>query len=79
MIDIITKRGQDLKGLELSSDAASFNSYEGRITYGGKLQQLEFMISGTFYGSRGHNQLFFPEFNTAQTNYGMPATRMMIK
>lgn len=71
VIDIITKRGQDLKGLELSSSAASFNSYEGRITYGGKLQQLEFVISGTFYGSRGHNQLFFPEFNTAQTNNGI--------
>jgi outer membrane receptor protein involved in Fe transport len=71
VINIITKRGQDLKGLELSSEAASFNTYAGRISYGGKLQQLEFLISGTFYGSRGHNRLFFPEFNAATTNYGV--------
>ena len=71
VINIITKRGRDIKGLELSSEAASFNTYEGRISYGGKRRQLEFLISGTFYGSRGHNRLFFPEFNTAATNDGV--------
>lgn len=71
VINIITKRGQDLKGLELSADAGSFNVYQGRISYGRKLREVEFLISGTFYGSRGNNRLFYPEFNTAQTNYGM--------
>jgi len=71
VINIVTKRGRDLKGLEVSADAASFNTYEGRVSYGRKLRELDFLISGTFYGSRGHNQLFFPEFNTAQTNNGI--------
>lgn len=71
VINIITKRGQDLKGLELSAETASFNTYEGRISYGRKLRQLEFLISGTFYGSRGHNRLLYPEFNTPQTNNGI--------
>ncbi len=71
VINILTKRGQDLHGLELSSDAGSFNTYEGRISYGGKLRELEFLISGTFYGSRGHNQLFFPAFNSPATNNGI--------
>jgi iron complex outermembrane receptor protein len=71
VINIITKRGRDINGLELSAEAASFNTYSGAMTYGRKLKKLEFLISGTFYGSRGHNSLFFPEFNTPQTNYGI--------
>ena len=71
VINIVTRRGQDLKGLELSSEAASFNTYQGRVSYGRKIQQLEFVISGTFYNSRGHNQLFYSEFNTPQTNNGI--------
>jgi outer membrane receptor protein involved in Fe transport len=71
VINIITRRGRDLNGLELSTEAASFNTYEGRISYGRKLQALEFLLSGTFYGSRGHNQLFYPEFDTPQTNNGI--------
>jgi outer membrane receptor protein involved in Fe transport len=73
VINIITRRGQDLKGLEASADAGSFNTYEGRISYGRKLQPFEFLISGTFYGSRGHNRLFYPEFNSADTNHGIAA------
>jgi iron complex outermembrane receptor protein len=71
VINIITRHGSDLKGLELSANAGSFNTYEGRVSYGSRLQQLEYIISGSFYGSRGHNQLFFPEFNSPETNYGI--------
>ena len=71
VINIITKQAQDLHGLELSSEAASFNTYKGRISYGRQLRQLQFVISGSFYGSRGPNELYFPEFNTAQTNGGI--------
>ena|SRR5215472_6940518 len=71
VINIITKHGGDLQGLELSSSAASFNTYQGRISYGRKLRDLEFLVSGSFYGSRGHNQLYFSEFETSKTNYGI--------
>lgn len=71
VINVITRRGQDLKGLELSAEAGSFNTYEGRISYGHKLRQLEFLISGTFYGSQGHDRLFYPEYDTPQTNNGI--------
>jgi len=71
VINIITRHGRDLKGLELSASAGSFNSYEGRASYGGRLQNLEYMISGSFYGSRGHNELFFPAFNTPEANFGI--------
>jgi len=71
VINIITKQGKDLNGLELSSEVASFNTYQGRISYGRQLRQLQFVISGSFYGSRGPNELSFPEFDTTQTNNGI--------
>ncbi len=71
VINIITKQAQDLNGLELSAEAGSFNAYKGRISYGRKMQQLEFLISGSFYGSRGHNELLFPEFNLVDKDNGI--------
>jgi outer membrane receptor protein involved in Fe transport len=71
VINVITRRGHDINGLELSAEAASFNTYEGRISYGRDLREFEFLISGTFYGSRGHNRLFYPEYDTSQTNNGI--------
>ncbi len=71
VINVVTKHGADLEGLEFTTKAGSFNTYEGRISYGRKLQPWEFVVSGSFYGSRGHDRLFYPEFNTSQTNYGI--------
>jgi outer membrane receptor protein involved in Fe transport len=71
VINVITKRGQDIDGFELSSAASSFNTYQGRVSYGRKIQQLEFLVSGTFFNSLGHSQLFYPEFNSPLTNGGI--------
>ena len=71
VINVITRHGQDVNDLELSAEAGSFNSYKGRISYGRTIGQLQFLVSGSFYGSRGHNQLYFPEFDSPQTNNGI--------
>lgn len=71
VINVITRQAPDGNGLELSVEAASFNTYKGRISYGRTVRQLGFLISGSFYGSRGQNRLFFPEFDSAQTGYGI--------
>ena len=71
VINIITTRAEDMNGIELSAEAASFNSYKGRITYGRKFSRLAFLVSGSFYGSRGQNRLFYPEFNAIDTNNGI--------
>ena len=69
VINVITRKSHEVNGVEISAEAASFNAYEGRISYGGTLRQLDFMLSGTFYGAHGQNQLFYPEYRT--TNYGI--------
>jgi iron complex outermembrane receptor protein len=72
VINIITKRGLDLPKLTLAGDAASFGTYQGRVTYGDKFNNgLELLLSGSFYDSHGQDQLFFKEFDSPATNNGL--------
>jgi iron complex outermembrane receptor protein len=72
VVNVITKRGRDLGATEVSAEASSWDSYKGRVTYGGRRDNgFETLISGTFYNSEGHDRLFFPEFNTPSTNNGI--------
>ena len=71
-INIFTKQREKIvRGADLSSDVASFDTYKGRVTYGQRLQSGEWLLSGSFYGSRGASRLFFPDFNSPQTNNGI--------
>ncbi len=70
VVNIVTKEGHSLNGLEVSFEPASFDSYKGRISYGKKFSPLEMLISGTFYDSRGQT-FYFPEFNSPSTNHGL--------
>jgi outer membrane receptor for ferrienterochelin and colicins len=72
VINIITKRGRDFKGAEVSADAGNLQTYRGRATYGQQYASgLELLLSGTYYDSKGNRQLFFPEYNSPATNNGV--------
>ncbi len=71
VINIFTRRGQDVNGLELASSSASHNTEQGRATYGRQIGNLDLLLSGAFYGSRGNNRLFYPEYNSPDTNNGI--------
>lgn len=65
VINIITKRGRDSKGVELSGEASSFNTYRGRLTYGNKFSNgVELSLSGSYSGNEGHRELFYPAFSS---------------
>lgn len=71
VINVITKRGRDLKGLEVSGEAGTFDSYKSRMSYGNKLNNgLEFLVSGSYLDSAGPRDLFYKEFNDPATNNG---------
>jgi outer membrane receptor for ferrienterochelin and colicin len=71
VINVITKRGRDLKGAELSGAAGSFNATTGRATFGDRYQNgLEAIISGTGYDSKGVPRLYYGEYNDPSTNDG---------
>lgn len=72
VINIITKRGRDIKGMEVSTEVGSRNSYKGRVTYGNRFPNgLEVLFSTSLYDSHGHRRLFFKEFNAPETNFGI--------
>jgi len=65
VINIITKRGRELKGTEVSGEAGSFKTYKGRLTYGDRYQGgTEAIMSASAYDSKG-DQLYFREFDPA--------------
>jgi len=70
VINVITRKPRQLKGVELSFDPGSFGTYQGRATYGGQYKGVDLLLSGTFYDSQGRT-LFFPEFNSPATNHGI--------
>ena len=70
VINVITRKPPDLKGLELSFTAASFGTYQGRASYGGEYKGIGMVLSGTFYNSQG-STLFFPVFDSPATNNGI--------
>jgi len=65
VINIITKRGSDLKGPEISAEAGSFQTYKGRGSYGNQFQNgMDVIVSGTGFSSKG-DSLYFKEFDPA--------------
>lgn len=69
VINVVTRRGQDLNGAEVSGAAASWDTYSGRFSYGKRFTNgVEVLFSGTYLDSAGHDRLFYPEFS--QVNHG---------
>lgn len=71
VVNVITKRGRDLKGTEMSGAAGSYKTYKGRLSYGDTFQNgMEAIISGSGYTSKGQ-RLYFSEFDNPDTNNGI--------
>jgi outer membrane receptor for ferrienterochelin and colicins len=71
VINIITRTGRDVNGSEVSTSAASFDTYYGRATYGIENPSgLKVLLSGSTYGSKGPGRLYYPEFDTPSNNNG---------
>ena len=70
VINVITKRGHDSKGVTASFEAGSFGTYKGRVSYGADFKNgLEMLVSSSFFNSRGQ-RLFYREFDMPETNNG---------
>jgi len=72
VINVITKRGRDLKGVEISGAAGSQETYTGRLSYGDRFQTgTELLLSGTRHESEGDDRLYIREFDAPETNHGI--------
>lgn len=70
VVDVRTKKGKDLKGTEISADAGSFRTYQGRVSYGYESQNsFDGIASVSWYDSEGQS-LSFPGLGTTDgTDY----------
>ncbi len=71
VINVITKDGKTLNGLELSGEVASFDTWKSRITYGHRFDNgLDLLVSATKGDSEGQ-ELYFREFDDPATANGL--------
>jgi len=72
VINVVTKRGRDERGPQISADVGSLGTYRANAAYGlDPLKGPEILLSGTIYDSHGNQDLFFPEFDSPATNNGV--------
>ncbi|MEN6333315.1 MAG: TonB-dependent receptor [Phycisphaerales bacterium] len=70
VINVITRKGSSIRGLELSGKTGSFDTQTGRITYGNVFDnKMDVMLSATTYNSEGP-ELYYREFDSPETNNG---------
>lgn len=63
VINVITRRGKDINGVEGSGTYGSYNEGSGRVTVGGQFtNSLQFLLSGTVYNNNGVGDLYFPQY-----------------
>jgi iron complex outermembrane receptor protein len=71
VVNVITKRGRDYKGVEASGEAASFDTRKGRLSYGDRYGSgWEALVSASAFDSKGQS-FFYPEFDAPATNNGV--------
>lgn len=72
VINVVTRDGKQINGVESSGSYGTFNTWSGRVTIGSEFTNgLKFMLSGTLYNSDGPENLFYPQFNTPAQNNGI--------
>jgi iron complex outermembrane receptor protein len=72
VINVVTRQGKQLDGVETSFDYGMFDSFKGRVSIGKLFTNgVQLMLSGTLYNSEGADRLFFKEFNTPLQNNGV--------
>lgn len=64
VINVVTKRGRQIDGAEISQEVASLDTYETRATYGTTFANgLDWLAAATRYTSSGVDRLYYPEFD----------------
>ena len=72
VINVVTRKGSQLNGAEVSGEYGEFDTFKGRVTYGKAFTNgLQLLLSGTLHDSDGAARLVYKEFNTPSQNHGV--------
>jgi outer membrane receptor for ferrienterochelin and colicins len=64
VINVVTKDGSHIDGMEVSAEAGSLETYKSRLTYGGTTENgAQWLFSTSYFSSEGRESLYFPEFD----------------
>lgn len=71
VINIITRDGRNINGIEIMGLAGSHDTYKERLNYGKTFANgLDMVVSATHSRSKGQN-LYFKEYDSPSTNFGV--------
>lgn len=73
IVNVITRKPEELSGTELSFEPASDGTYKGRATIGRNFHGIETLLAGSFYDNRGPTSL--DSFTSQEANLDSDATR----
>ena len=72
VVNVVTATGRDLNGIRVSGDAGTLHTGKASVTFGKSFANgLDLKFSGSRYGTRGQSRLYFPEFDSPETNSGI--------
>jgi iron complex outermembrane receptor protein len=72
VINVITRQGGQVNGVESSFDYGAFDTYKGRVTFGRQFTNgVNLLLSGSIYDSAGAERLLYPQFATPSQNNGV--------
>lgn len=69
VINVVTKRGHDVNGFEVSQEAGSLGTYRTSATYGTTFaNDADWIVSLSSYSSDGMERLYYPEFDQRRSD-----------
>jgi outer membrane receptor protein involved in Fe transport len=72
VVNVITRKGDAITGVEVAAAGGSLESRHGRVTYGRQLaNDLDVVLSASGTDTAGQRRLYYPAFDTPQTNHGI--------
>lgn len=72
VVNIVTKSASDVRGVRVTADAGSLGLWTGRVSIGREFANgLSLTASSTATSQDGVEQLYYPEFDDASTNFGI--------
>lgn len=71
VVNVVTRRGRDLQGIEASGEIGTGRAGRGRLSYGREFSNgAELLLWGSLFDRQG-GDLYFPEFDDSTTNHGL--------
>lgn len=71
VVNVVTRAAASLTGVRATGEVASLGERRGMLAWGGQVRGgPSFVLSGALFASDGHGTLYYPEYDSPETNDG---------